>query len=246
MDLTLDGFLDGRMRAWQPKDGYRAAVDAVLLAAACPAKPGQSVLELGCGAGVATLCLAARVPDLALIGVEVQEDYATLAHRNAQENGVALDVVTADLTDLPDPWRHQCYDHVIANPPYFQTGTEAPDAGRARARHEATPLSDWVDTAARRLAPKGWLTIILPADRLPDLLAELGAKFADIHVKPIAPRHARPARRVVVKARKSAAGPFRLCPPLVLHAAKSHEKDGEDHSEDAISILRKGAALCWD
>ena len=64
--LSDDKFLCGRLRLLQPLQGYRAATDPVLLAAACPAEPGQSVLDLGCGAGAAALCLGARVPGLTL------------------------------------------------------------------------------------------------------------------------------------------------------------------------------------
>ena len=104
-DLTRDAFLDGRVQAWQPRAGYRAATDPVLLAAAVPARAGQSVLELGCGVGVASLCLAARVPGLEMTGVEVQAEYAALARRNAAENGAALQVVEADLEALPTDLR---------------------------------------------------------------------------------------------------------------------------------------------
>ena len=89
-DLSCNDFLGGRVRLWQPKAGYRAGVDPVLLAASVPAEPGQSVLELGCGGGAAILCLAARIPGLQLIGVELQAAYAELAGRNADENGVSL------------------------------------------------------------------------------------------------------------------------------------------------------------
>src|SRR5574343_1545621 len=95
--LTDDKFLCGRLRLWQPAQGYRAATDPVLLAAACPATAGQSVLDLGCGAGAAALCLAARVPDLALAGLELQPEYADLARRNAARNGVAMQVECGDL-----------------------------------------------------------------------------------------------------------------------------------------------------
>ena len=91
-DLTHDAFLCGKLHLWQPKQGYRAATDAVLLAAACPAKAGQSVLDLGCGVGAASLCLASRVAGLVQTGLELQEDYAALARQNAAENGVALNV----------------------------------------------------------------------------------------------------------------------------------------------------------
>jgi tRNA1Val (adenine37-N6)-methyltransferase len=90
--LTDDKFLCGRLRLLQPEKGYRAATDAVLLAAACPAVAGQSVLDLGCGAGAASLCLAARVPGLRLTGLEVQPEYADLARRNAARNGIAMEV----------------------------------------------------------------------------------------------------------------------------------------------------------
>lgn len=66
--LSRDAFLCGRLHLWQPKKGYRAATDPVLLAAACPARPGERVLDLGCGAGAAALCLATRVPGLELAG----------------------------------------------------------------------------------------------------------------------------------------------------------------------------------
>lgn len=52
--LTQDAFLNGRVMALQPRDGYRAATDPVFLAASVPARTGQNVLELGCGAGVAS------------------------------------------------------------------------------------------------------------------------------------------------------------------------------------------------
>ena len=58
--LSCDAFLGGRLRIWQPRAGYRAGIDPVMLAAAVPARPRQSVLELGCGAGTASLCLAAQ------------------------------------------------------------------------------------------------------------------------------------------------------------------------------------------
>jgi tRNA1Val (adenine37-N6)-methyltransferase len=96
-DLTRDAFLGGRLHVWQPKQGYRAGTDPVFLAAACPAQAGDSVLELGCGVGVASLCLGARVSGLTLTGIERQGDYAALARRNAEEAGLKLEVVEADI-----------------------------------------------------------------------------------------------------------------------------------------------------
>ncbi|QBY02185.1 methyltransferase domain-containing protein [Rhodophyticola sp. CCM32] len=241
-DLTQDAFLGGRVRAWQPRKGYRAGTDPVFLAAACTARPGDTVLELGCGAGVASLCLAARVPDLAITGVERQAGYADLARRNG------LNVAEADLITLPADLRQRSFDHVIANPPYYPAGggTKAGDAGREAALREDTALTDWVEIAGRRLAPKGWLTVIQAAERLPDLMAALSAAgFGAISLLPLASRTGRAAGRVLIKARKSGRAPFTLMAPFIMHDGSDHQSDGEDYTAPARAILRDGAALDW-
>ena len=127
----------------------------MMLGAACPALPGQAVLELGCGAGVASLCLAARVPGAVLTGVERDADYAALARANAVLNGVAMQVWQADLAQMPGDLRAQSFDHVIMSPPSLDTGTPSGDGYRADARHEQTPLAAWLDAGLRRLRPGG-------------------------------------------------------------------------------------------
>ncbi len=104
MDVTRDQFLGAQLLIYQPRDGYRAGVDPVLLAASVPAKAGQSVLELGCGVGVGVLALGRRVAGLDLTGLEIQPDYAEMARENAAYNGLSLTVVTGDL----EPNRRRC------------------------------------------------------------------------------------------------------------------------------------------
>ncbi|MEX3017000.1 tRNA1(Val) (adenine(37)-N6)-methyltransferase [Gymnodinialimonas hymeniacidonis] len=239
-ELTQDGFLGGRVQAWQPRTGYRAATDPVFLAAACPAKAGEHVLELGCGAGVAALCLAARVA-CHVTGVERQAFYADLARRNG------VDVVEADLTALPAELRQRSFDHVIANPPYLAAGagTAAEDAGREGAFREETPLAEWCTVARARLKPGGWLTMIHLAERLPDVLAGLDG-FGSIAVLPLAAREGRDAGRVVLRARKGGRGAFRLCAPVLIHEGATHLRDGDDYSATARAVLRDGAALTFD
>ena len=242
-DHSEDGFLGGRLRIAQPKTGFRSGADAVMLAAACPAQSGQSVLELGCGAGVASLCLGWRVPGLHLVGLESQADYAGLARRNARANGIAMQVLTGDLVQPPAELRAQIFDHVIANPPYFLGGTPAPDGGRAVARQEATPLAIWIDKGLRRLRPKGMLTLIQRADRLDAILSALVGRAGSVTILPVTGRTGREAGRVIVQARKGARGPLRLLAPFVMHRESAHAGDREDLTDAALAVLREGSPL---
>ena len=244
--LTEDALLGGRVRLLQPRDGYRAATDPVLLAAAVPARAGEAVLDLGCGAGAAALCLAARVPGLVLHGLERQPAYAALARENAARNGAALKVWQADLAALPGGLRALGFDHVLANPPWFAASAPpARDPGRDAAQREETPLALWVAVGLRRLRPGGHLTLIVPAERLPDLLSALGGG-PGVAVRPLAARDGRAAGRVIVQARKGARRPFRLLTPLVMHEGAAHLRDGEDFSRAAQEVLRDAAPLGWD
>ena len=244
-DLTEDGFLGGRLRILQPRDGYRAAGDPVFLAAAVPARPGDRVLELGCGAGVASLCLAVRVPGVLLAGLERQADYADLARRNGALNGLAFQVEDGDLAQMPAGLRAKSFDHVIANPPFYAAdgGTSARDPGREAALREATPLALWVGAGLRRLVPGGWLTMVLSADRLPDLLAAMGDQAGSIAVLPLASRVGRSANRVILRARKGGRGRFVLLAPFVLHGGEAHDTDRDSFTQPARAILRDGAVL---
>lgn len=247
-DLTKDKFLNGALEILQPKGGYRAGVDPVLLAASVPAQAGDSVLELGCGAGVASLCLAARVSGVALTGIEVQESYADLARCNADANGFEMAVHHADLRSLPDVVMQASFDHVIANPPYYlrNHGTAAQDMGREVALGGDTPLADWINVATRRLQPKGYLTVIQDAERLPALLAAIDGRLGSIKMLPLAPRIDRPAHLVILQARKGGRAAFRLLAPTVMHEGAAHNGDRESYTPLIRAVLRDGAALAMD
>lgn len=241
--LDRSGFLGGRLQIWQPVAGYRAGTDPVLLAAAVRAEPGQSVLELGLGAGVASLCLGVRVPGLSLTGIEVQPDYARLARRNAAENHIPLEVIEADIAAPPPEVRQRSFDQVIANPPFFAAKgrSAAADAGRETARGECVPLAVWVAQALKRLRPGGALTMIQAASRLGDLLRALPA--GGVTAIPLAGRAGRDADRVILRCRKDGRAALRLTAPLVLHDGALHLRDGDDYAPWASACLRDGAAL---
>mgnify|MGYP005709842905 FL=1 len=60
-ELSKDDFLGGAIKIWQPKNGYRAGMDPILLAATVNVSEGQKVLDLGCGVGTASFAIGFRV-----------------------------------------------------------------------------------------------------------------------------------------------------------------------------------------
>ena len=241
---TLDGFLDGRITVEQPKVGYRAATDPVYLAATIPAKSGQTVFDVGCGVGVASLCLGVRC-NVEITGLEIQKNYADLAEHNAKSNEVDLKVINGDLADLPPLLKRQEFDHVITNPPFFEVGTlSAPqNADKSMAHIETLDLATWIQLCLKRLKPLGTFTIIQRADRLPDILTAVGAGCGDIKILPIASRSGQDAKRVLVQATKTSKGPLKLLAPFIVHVGAKHSDNANDYSDRASNVLRCGHAL---
>ena len=240
-----DALLGGKLTLRQPLRGHRFGHDAVLLAAATPARKGEHAIELGAGVGAAGLALARRVEGLAVTLIELDPNLAALAHENAARNALAdrvrvvcLDVAApaaqfADAGLAPDS-----VDHVLMNPPFNTPHNPSPDRAR-RLAHAASPgtLSRLIASAARLLRPQGVLTLIWRADGLADLLAALASGFGAIAVMPVYPKSGAGAIRVLVSAAKASNAPLSLLPGLVL--ADSDNKP----SAQADAILRHGTAL---
>lgn len=239
-DLTDDAFWRGRVRLWQPKSGYRAATDPVFLAASCRSRKGDRVLDVGAGAGAASVLLGRRMPGLRLEGVEVCEEYAALSRRNMARNGLGWRVHVGDFREKALFARPVGYDVVITNPPFFDAnaGFASPNARKDIAHRETARLDEWLDFCLRRLKSRGWLTMIHRAERLDEILAALCGRAGDIAIAPLWPRRGLDAKRVIVRARKDSKGPLRLTPGFIVH------NDEDDRFTDqANAVLAEGATL---
>lgn len=241
-ELSEDRLLGGRLRFSQPRRGYRAAIDPVLLAAAVAAETGETVLDVGTGTGAAALCLAARVPGCTVVGLERDPELLAIAERNFAANGSAIrpQLVAGDLRAPPATLTGRPFDHVMTNPPYHAPGAGTPPqtaTGRAASLAEVD-LAAWLHACLARLRPFGWVTLIHRADQLDVILAGLAGRAGDAIVFPLWPdAAAASAKRIIVTARKTARGRVRLARGLVLH-----EADGR-FTPAAEAILRDGAPL---
>lgn len=238
---TIDGLLNHRVQLEQPADGYRVAVDTVLLAAAVPARAGERILDLGCGAGGALLCLACRVPGISATGVEIQENLAQLCQGNIARNAfdAALDVRIADATRLPEDLRG-AFDHVMMNPPYHDEARhDVSDDPARRAANTEKPgdLTRWIASSAQALKESGALTLIHRADRAEEILALLAPHFGRIEVLTVLPKAGAPPKRVILRAFKGGPQVTKGCKSLILHDA-----DG-GYTDAAEALLRAAAAL---
>lgn len=240
METSEDRILDGRVILNQPTEGYRAAVDPVLLAACVRASAGERALDLGCGVGAAMLCLAARIEGLIIDGLEVQAELADLARRNVAANGFEdrMLVFTGDILNPPAEMEAGGYDHVFANPPYMSgdRGNHPPNQSKRLAHVESNAdLEDWVDTALKFCRRKGSVTFIYRADRLAELLIGLEGRAGEVTVFPLWPKDGEIASRVIVRARKDIKTPMQLMNGLTLHQA-----DGS-YTPAADAALKGGA-----
>ena len=245
-ELTRDAFLGGAVHLMQPRRGFRAGTDSVMLAASVPASPGQSALELGCGAGAALICLCSRVPGLRAAALELLPEYAALARRNSKACGLAAEVFAGCVSDPPKELGQTSFDHVLLNPPYRAAGSvrPVPDGGRDAALREAVPIRTWVDCAIRRLKPGGTMTMIIPPSRLPEALATAGDRAGSMEVKPLCPRAGIEANRLLIRAAKGGRSGMRLLTPLVLHEDLRGD-GGSDYTAEAENVLRFGAAVSF-
>jgi tRNA1(Val) A37 N6-methylase TrmN6 len=247
--VSDDLFLGDALVVRQPRTGYRAGTDAVLLAASlAPEIAGEgAVLDMGSGVGVVGLCVAARCPSTRVVLLEREPMLAALARTNIERNGFSMraSVVETDImratgaleaSGIPS----ESFAFVLANPPYHDEArsTVAGDPLRAASHQMAQDALDvWARFMNRMAVPGGRASMIHKTEALPRILSAFDRRFGGITVLPIHARADEPAIRVIVSGIKGSRAPISILPGLVLH--------GPDQAflPEIEAVFRNGAAL---
>lgn len=243
-DLSEDTILDGKVRLLQPRKGYRAGLDAALLAAACDALPGQRVVDVGCGPGAALLAAAVRREGARFTGLERSAEALALARRGVVLNGLEarVEVLAADVGSRFSALGLPAFDAALANPPFFDDpgALRGPAQERQAAWMADGGLQAWTAFLLKAVREGGSITMIHRADRLADLLALLSKGGGSFRIRPVYPFPDQPAKRVLVRCLKTGKAPLMLLPPLVVH-----DRVGGKHTPEAEAILRGETCLRW-
>jgi tRNA1(Val) A37 N6-methylase TrmN6 len=245
---TRDAFLGGRLKLSQPRNGFRAGLDSVLLGAAVD-RASASLLDLGAGVGTAGLVALTLNHGLVATLAELDPATAALAAENVAANDFAararvveVDVTAPGLDRVDAGLTPDTFTSVIANPPFFDPdrGT-APSAERTAARHMAPEALDlWIRTAASTAAPGGEVIFIYPTEGLPTLLAGFSSRFGGVALLPLVPHEGEAASRVLIRGIKGSRAPTRLLSSRILHETGSR---GFHPAFDAI--FRGTGRLDW-
>lgn len=240
-NYTEDYLLDKQIKIFQPKNGYRASSDAVLLAAAAQKIAAKDkILDIGSGTGAISLCLAERfrLQSPQIIGIELQQELTTLANLSAKENGFTnLKYINADIFN--SGLEFCSFNHVFSNPPYFTPNMPtSPLKGKATAHNfNGVNLNEWINICIKMLCPQGYFYMINRAEALQEILSSIGTKLGEISIFPIYSKKEQCAKRIIIQAKKDSKAPLQIMPPLFVH-----NENGE-YTPRAQEILRKGLSL---
>jgi tRNA1Val (adenine37-N6)-methyltransferase len=176
---TLEDLKSFDLQMFQPRQGYRYSLDAILLTQFCAALKAESIIDLGAGCGIVSLVLARINCEASVVAFENNPEMAALVQRNILHNDLAgrVSVHDEDVINLRRSFSDSTFDLVVSNPPFRTSvsGKVSPMAGRDSARHETTAgLADFLAAAKYLVKPSGRICFIHHPSRLSEFVTTAG------------------------------------------------------------------------
>jgi tRNA1(Val) A37 N6-methylase TrmN6 len=232
-NLTNDSILGGRIKLLQPKIGYRVAIDPIVLAHFVNIKPGEKILDAGCGAGTVSLILKSKEKLAQVTAIDVDEEMCSICRQNSRLNFLEIEVKNIAIERINEDFslQNRLFDHVVTNPPFFKQKSSRVSESKKLANFETINLADWIASCVKKLKNNGILSIIHQASRIDDILQALKNIAGSVVIIPIFPKKNCAANRVVVQAKKSGKSEAKICFGIVAH------NDDGSYSEHMRNIL---------
>ena len=236
-EVTTDDLQNGYY-IYQPADGFRFGVDAVLLSEFAHIKPGENVLDMGTGTGIIPILLAAKTKGKHFTGLEIQEFSAAVAKESVLLNKLEerIDIVNGDIKEASKLFGNERFNVVVSNPPYMiaDHGLRNDADEKYIARHEALcTFDDIAREASRVLISKGRFYLIHRPFRLAELFMTL--KKYKLEPKRMRLVHSyvdKEPQMVMIEAAKGGNSGIRIEKPLIIY-----EKGGE-YTEELKEIYK--------
>lgn len=238
---AFDELWPGGPRFMQTEESFKLSTDSVLLADFANMKRAKSCLDLGSGAGVLCVLLAAKNTDSMITGIELQPDFAELSRKNLSENGMdaRAEILTADLREHRKLVKAQSFDLVVSNPPYFaeNSGLSAPTSHRAQAREEKScTLEDICAAAKWALRWGGSLALVQRPERLSEIFCAMTeAGIEPKRLRTISYSAFKAPSLVLVEGKRGGKKGLKIEAPLILTGS------GGSDSDEVQRIYKRGA-----
>lgn len=231
-NLSEDCILNGKLKFFQPKNGYRIPIDPIILASMIKISKNQMVLDVGCGVGTISLILKFKNPSAEISAIDIDPKICEICKLNSEKNSLPLNVYNLNLTKINESiLKNMRFDHVVTNPPYFTLCSSRISEATRFAKFETMPLNNWIEACLKKLNDQGTFSIIHDAARIDDIIFTLKnsrVKVGNFEIFPIYSKKNSAAKRVIVKCRKNGKSVSKILHPII-----THNDDGTYSSEMA-------------
>jgi tRNA1(Val) A37 N6-methylase TrmN6 len=244
LKLTEDSILNGKIKLLQPDNGYRVAIDPIILSSfVCglthcghKATTIEKILDVGCGVGTISLILKMKKNASEVTAIDIDEKMCQICRQNATINSLDVNVINTGLESINSVLKDELFDQVVTNPPFSNKNSSRISESKRLANFETMDLYDWIAFCFKKLKNGGIFSLIHNASRIDDILCSLKNIAGSIQIIPIFPKINCRANRIVVIAQKSSKSASSILSGIVVH-----ENDGS--YSDAMRKILSGSFL---
>ncbi len=219
---------DNNLFIYQDKTMFNYSVDTILLAnLATLNKKTKDVLEIGTNNCALSIFLSQRSDLINIDAIEIQKKACELANFNVNLNNLnnRINIINEDFNLW---WKQhnknigKKYDLILCNPPFYRKETKYKkniSKKMLKATHEISlTLEDVIKGSSKIIEQKGFLTLIIPPERLVDCFCLLRKyQFEPKRIIMIHPRKHQKAILTFIEARFQTGWGSHFEPNIYLH-----------------------------